>query len=136
MNNTMTTEEMLWQAIKDIENGNSKLMKDDPIDGFITGKKVSLTKKNVCDQTAKYNNYKSISRPTLDSYKDIALYITQKKESKSKNVESLERQLKEIQSKYDKLNETLKEQRELNSKMAQENYRLLEESKQSNVKLY
>jgi len=123
----MTTEEIFWRCIKDIEEGKAITIKEDPINGFLKGNNKSLTKRNVCAQSAKYNDGKPFSRPTLDSYKEISSYITGIR--KSNNPDYIRKENKELKEKlgfYQKIIEQLKEK---NSNLANENYRLNELTK-------
>lgn len=122
----MNTEEILWQAIKDIETGKAKTINEDPIEGWLNDKsRKGLTKINVCAQSAKYTkNNKPITRPTLDSYFDIVEYIEKNnKISIMKNDKCNEKELNEKIKKYKELNNNLKNAFE---KTAQENYELRE----------
>lgn len=127
MSNDMTTEDILWKSIKDIESGNVKTIKEDPINGFIKGDRKNLTKRNVCSQSAKYNNGKAISRPTLDSYKDISEYIIEGK--RSNNSIFLKEENKKLKEQLNLANKVIKQLQENNSNLANENYRLNEKTK-------
>jgi len=123
----MTTEEIFWLSIKDIENGNAKTLNEDPINGFLTGNNKKLTKKNVCDQTAKYNNGNSFSRPTLDSYEDISNYISKTKPSN--NISILKKKEKDSVERINELNEVISSLQEDKNNLAFENYQLQERIK-------
>lgn len=123
----MNTEDIFWKAIRDIEEGNVFTIEEDPINGFLTGKNKKLTKKNVCDQTAKYNQGKSFSRPTLDSYSEIANYITKSKPSN--NIENLKEREKDLLIKINSMQELIKQLQEDKSNLAFENYQLQEKVK-------
>jgi hypothetical protein len=123
----MTTEEIFWLAIKDIENGEAQTLDEDPINGFLTGNNKKLTKKNVCDQTAKYNNGKSFSRPTLDAYVEIAHYISKTKPSN--NITLLKQKDKESTQRIEELNEIINQLQEEKQNLAFENYKLQEKLK-------
>ena len=133
----MNTEDILWQAIKDIESGTAKTIKEDPLNGWLNEKsRKGLTKINICSQSAKYTkNNQPISRPTLDSYANIVEYIEGKntKKSKEDKINELNNKLNE----YREINNSLKEAFE---KIAYENYELqekiniLENEKEKNIK--
>lgn len=123
----MTTEEIFWLAIKDIENGNAKTLEEDPINGFLTGNNKKLTKKNVCDQTAKYNNGKSFSRPTLDSYIEVANYISKTKPFN--NITLLKEKDKKSNQRIEELNQIIRQLQEEKQNLAFENYQLQEKIK-------
>lgn len=127
MSNDMTTEDILWKSIKDIESGNVKTIKEDPINGFIKGDRKNLTKRNVCSQSAKYNRGKAISRPTLDSYKDISEYIIKGK--KYNDSLFLKEENKKLKEQLSLANKVIKQLQENNSSLANENYRLNEKIK-------
>lgn len=127
MSNNMTTEEILWKSIKDIESGNVKTIKEDPINGFIKGDRKNLTKRNVCSQSAKYNNGKAISRPTLDFYNDISEYIIKGK--KCNDSVFLKEENKKLKEQLSLANKVIKQLQENNSSLANENYRLNEKIK-------
>lgn len=127
MSNDMTTEDILWKSIKDIESGNVKTIKEDPINGFIKGDRKNLTKRNVCSQSAKYNRGKAISRPTLDSYKDISEYIIEGK--KYNDSLFLKEENKKLKEQLSLANKVIKQLQENNSSLANENYRLNEKIK-------
>lgn len=128
--NKLTTEEILWQSIKDIESGNVKTIKEDPINGFIKSDKKNLTKRNVCSQSAKYNNGKPLSRPTLDSYHDISNYIMNGK--KNNDVDFLKIENKKIKDQLELANKVIKQLQEDKNNLANENYRLNELNKRFN----
>jgi len=123
----MTTEEIFWLAIKDIENGNAKTLEEDPINGFLTGNNKKLTKKNVCDQTAKYNNGKAFSRPTLDSYIEVANYISKTKPFN--NITLLKEKDKKSTQRIEELNQIISQLQEEKQNLAFENYQLQEKIK-------
>ncbi len=123
----MNTWEIFWQAIKDIESGTAKTMDEDPINGFLTGNNKKLTKKNVCDQTAKYNDGKAFSRPTLDSYDDVANYILEKKPSN--DILTLKKREKEALNRVEELNAIINQIQEEKQNLAFENYQLQEKIK-------
>ncbi len=123
----MNTWEIFWQAIKDIESGTAKTMNEDPINGFLTGNNKKLTKKNVCDQTAKYNDGKAFSRPTLDSYDDVANYILEKKPSN--DILTLKKREKEALNRVEELNAIINQIQEEKQNLAFENYQLQEKIK-------
>lgn len=127
MSNDMTTEDILWKSIKDIESGNVKTIKEDPINGFIKGDRKNLTKRNVCSQSAKYNRGKAISRPTLDSYKYISEYIIEGK--KYNDSLFLKEENKKLKEQLSLANKVIKQLQENNSSLANENYRLNEKIK-------
>jgi len=123
----VNTWEIFWQAIKDIESGTAKTMNEDPINGFLTGNNKKLTKKNVCDQTAKYNDGKAFSRPTLDSYDDVANYILEKKPSN--DILTLKKREKEALNRVEELNAIINQIQEEKQNLAFENYQLQEKIK-------
>ena len=127
MSNDMTTEDILWKSIKDIESGNVKTIKEDPVNGFIKGDRKNLTKRNVCSQSAKYNNGKAISRPTLDSYKDISEYIIEGK--KCNDSIFLKEENKKLKEQLNLANKLIKQLQENNHNLANENYKLNERLK-------
>ena len=127
MSNNMTTEDILWQSIKDIESGNVKTIKEDPINGFIKGDRKNLTKRNVCSQSAKYNNGKAISRTSLDSYKDISKYIIEGK--KCNDSIFLKEENKKLKDQLNLANKVIKQLQENNCNLANENYKLNEKTK-------
>lgn len=111
------TEKIIWKAIKDIEDGNVELISIDPINGFLKGSNKFLTKTNISSQTAKYtDNGKPISRPTIDSYKEVIEYLNKDRKVIDKNEIIILK--KEIQN----LKKELNYQKELNKKIAFENY--------------
>ena len=125
--NKVTTEEILWQAIKDIENGNVLLFSEDPMNGWLKGKSKTLNKMNVSYQSAKYNDgndNKPISRPTIDSYPEIVSYIKNKKNGLQSD--SLEEKYKKTIEHNKYLIQKNKELEELNRNLAFENYKLKE----------
>jgi len=88
------TENILWLSIKDIESTNGTII---------------LNKKNVSKVSAEHNNGKCISRPTIDSYKEISNYILNEK-NKSKNDLKIElKEAKELICKLKNENKKLKE---------------------------
>jgi hypothetical protein len=123
----MNTEDIFWLSIKDIENGNAKTLEEDPIEGFLNGNNKKLTKKNVCDQTAKYNNGKAFSRPTLDSYSEIALYIAKTKPTN--NISIIKEKEKKANEKVNNLKEVITQLEEDKKNLAFENYKLQERIK-------
>lgn len=127
MSNDMTTEDILWKSIKDIESGNVKTIKEDPINGFIKGERKNLTKRNVCSQSAKYNNGKAISRPTLDSYKDISEYIIEEK--RCNDSVFLKDENKKLKEQLNLANMVISQLKENNSNLANENYKMNEKLK-------
>lgn len=127
MSNDMTTESILWKSIKDIESGNVKTIKEDPINGFIKGDRKNLTKRNVCYQSAKYNNGKAISRPTLDSYQEISDYILNKKQFNDVKLIKLEN--KNLKEKLDLANKVIIQLQEDKKNLANQNYKLNELNK-------
>lgn len=93
----MKTIDILWQSIKDIENGDVDFISRDPLNGFLTGKNKHLTKVNISDQSAKYTkNNKPITRPTIDSYEEIIDYLSNMKGSGSKKENKKLRKEKEL----------------------------------------
>lgn len=122
----MKTEDILWQSIKDIENGDAKTIQDDPINGFLDEKsRKGLTKINVCAQTAKYTkNNKPITRPTLDTYKNIVDYISNKNSGKD-----IQEEVKLLKDKLQKSNEINNHLKKAVENTAQENYELNERIK-------
>ncbi len=123
----MNTIEIFWQAIKDIENGIAKTIEEDPINGFLLGNNKKLTKKNVCDQTAKYNDGKCLSRPTLDSYSEISNYILNKKPTNQ--IDVVKKKNKELEKKINEIQEIAKQLQEDKNKLAFQNYQLQEKIK-------
>lgn len=118
-----TTEEILWLAIKDIENGAAKTIEEDPINGLLTNNK-KLTKINVSLQSAKYNNGKAISRPTIDTYEEICEHIDGK--SSKNDTRLLKEEIKKLKEKNKQLEEIIVETSELNKKLALENRQMKE----------
>lgn len=119
--NNLTVEEILWLAIKDIEEGRASTIDEDPISGLLEGKNKKLTKMNVSHQSAKYTkNNKPISRPTIDSYTEISDYIKSIRKEKSPDDVIIEN----IKSENESLKNMIKHLNEQVSKLAQENYRL------------
>jgi len=124
----MNTEEIIWAAIKDIENGSAKLMSEDPINGFLQGKNKKLTKSNISNQSAKYNelnDFKPISRPTIDTYTEIVNYI-KLKTNKSSNEERLLEENKLLKLKNEELKSMVKQMKEYADGVAFENLKLNE----------
>lgn len=118
-----TTEEILWLAIKDIENGVANTIEEDPINGLLINNK-KITKINVSLQSAKYNNGKAISRPTIDTYTEIAEYIDGN--SSKNDTKLLKEAIKKLKEKNRQLEEIIVETSELNKKLALENRQLKE----------
>lgn len=118
-----TTEEILWLAIKDIENGIAKTIEEDPINGLLIKNK-KLTKMNVSLQSAKYNNDKAISRPTIDTYEEICEHIDGK--SSKNDTRLLKEEIKKLREKNKQLEEIIVETSNLNKKLALENRKLVE----------
>lgn len=116
-------ENILWLSIKDIENGLAKTIKEDPINGFLDKNK-KLTKMNVSLQSAKYNNGKPISRPTIDKYEEISNYIEEK--SSRNDIQLLKEEIKKLKEKNKNLEELIIETSNLNLKLARENRQLVE----------
>ena len=130
----MNTEEILWQAIKDIESGNAKTTKEDPVDGWLNEKaKKGLTKINVCAQSAKYNlknGNKPITRPTLDTYPKIVGYINVGSgKSEDDVVKKLRNENKILKEENEKLKSLTKELKEGIEAIAIEKYKLNEKLK-------
>lgn len=125
--NKMTTEEILWKSIKDIESGNVKTIVEDPINGFLQGNKKNLTKKNVCFQSAKYNEGKAFSRPTLDSYLDISNYIQGKKKSNSPDF--IKDENLDLKKKLELAKKVIDQLKEDKSNLTNENYKINEKNK-------
>lgn len=119
----MKTEEILWLAIKDIENGVAKTIKEDPINGLLKNNK-KLTKLNISSQSAKYNNGKEISRPTIDTYKHICDYIDRK--SSKNDIKILKNEIKDLKNKNEQLHNIIIEANILSKKLANENRRMKE----------
>lgn len=115
----MNTLEIIWKAIKDIENGLAKTIDEDPLEGFLLGKNKKLTKMNISYQTAKYtDNGKCISRPTIDSYQEITEYLENpKKEIVNTKEKEYLKEIKELKEKIRQLEEDKKN-------LAIENYKL------------
>jgi hypothetical protein len=118
-----TTEEILWLAIKDIENGTAKTLDEDPINGLLTKNK-KLSKVNVSLQSAKYNDGKAITRPTIDTYEAICDYIDGK--SSRNDTRLLKDEIKKLKEKNKQLEEIIIETSELNKKLALENRQMKE----------
>lgn len=94
------------------------------------GKNKKLTKMNISQQSAKYTeNGKAITRPTIDSYKNIVEYIQDKKDIKKNNTEALLKEIERLTQKNKELEETVKTIKEYADGVAQENFRLSEELK-------
>lgn len=115
-----TVEQILWMAVKDIENGNALTIKEDPIDGLLPLNK-KLTKRNISAQSAKYNNGQPISRPTIDTYDSICEYL----DSLEKDFD-YKKKIKELENKNRELILQVKASEEFSSKTLNENYRLNE----------
>lgn len=123
----MNTEEIIWSAIKDIEDGNAFLISKDPLNGYLEGKNTKLTKMNVSHQTSKYTtNGKPISRPTIDSYEEIVEYINNKKNTGRNDLESLKKKNQILKDKNDQLEEMIKQIKSYSDGVALENLRLTE----------
>lgn len=119
--NQLTTKEILWLAIKDIENGNAFTIKEDPINGWLKGNNTKLTKVNISDQSAKYTvNNKPVSRPTIDAYLEIIEYIEKNKVTG----ENYENKLSVLEIENKNLKKVIKELNELVNNLSQENYKL------------
>lgn len=115
--NQLTVEEILWKAIHDIENGHAKTIIEDPIEGLLPLNK-KLSKKNISLQSAKYNhfnNYKPISRPTIDTYEEICEYINSRDESLD-----YVKKIKELENKNKMLIEQIKSSEEFFAKVFNE----------------
>lgn len=124
--NNLTIEQILWKAIRDIESGEAKTVSEDPVDGLLPLNK-KLSKKNISAQSAKYNylnDFKPISRPTIDSFEDICEYL----KSLDPTTDYLKR-IKELEIKNKELIEQIKESEEYSEKILNENYRLNEQIK-------
>jgi len=104
----------------------SKLKKLNPDIQFKSFNK-KLTKKNVCDQTAKYNNGKAFSRPTLDSYIEVANYISKTKPFN--NITLLKEKDKKSTQRIEELNQIISQLQEEKQNLAFENYQLQEKIK-------
>lgn len=119
--NQLTTKEILWLAIKDIENGNAFTIKEDPINGWLRGNNTKLTKVNISDQSAKYTeNNKPVSRPTIDAYPEIVEYIEKNKltgNGYNERICTLEEENKNLKNIIRDLNNLV-------DKISQENYKL------------
>lgn len=117
----MTTEEILWQSISDIENGKAFTINEDSIDGYLKGNNKKLTKINISYQSAKYtSNSKPISRPTIDKYENLIAYLDSKIDTNTdyqKIINDLKSKNKELEIKNKELNEQI-------TKFAHENYKL------------
>lgn len=117
----LTTKEILWLAIKDIESGNASTIKKDPVNGWIKGNNTKLTKVNISDQSAKYTeNNKPISRPTIDTYPDILQYIEKNKITGI----SPDNKLELLEQENINLKNIIKELNVLVNNLSQENYKL------------
>ena len=121
-----TTLDILWSAIKDIETGVAKTQAEDPINGLLPENN-KLTKINVSHQSAKYNNGKPISRPTIDSYEEIVKYI--KGDNVSTNTDR--EIIKTLKSKVEQLNLSLQHIQTLNQNLVEENRLLIELNKKN-----
>lgn len=127
MSNDMTTEDILWKSINDIESGKVKTIKEDPVNGFLQGENKNLTKRNVCFQSAKYNNGKAISRPTLDSYQKVSDYILNKKQSN--DIEFIKSENRILKEKMELANKIIFQLQEEKKNLAIQNYKLNEINK-------
>ncbi len=121
-----TTLDILWSAIKDIETGVAKTKSEDPVNGLLH-ENTKLTKINVSHQSAKYNNGKPISRPTIDSYDEIVKYIKGDNISTNKDREII----KSLKSKVEQLNLILQHIQILNQNLVEENRLLIELNKKN-----
>lgn len=122
----LTIEQILWKAVHDIENGAAKTIQEDPVDGLLPLNK-KLSKKNISAQSAKYNhfnNFKPVSRPTIDACEEICEYLN----SRDDSLDYLKR-IKELESKNKALIEQVKSSEEYSAKILNENYRLNEQVK-------
>lgn len=119
-----TTLDILWYAIKDIETGVAKTKTEDPINGLLPENK-KLSKINISHQSAKYNNGKPISRPTIDSYEEIISYIKKDKSTECKDKETI----KKLKLSNIDLQNKLKHITILNQNLVEENRRLIELNK-------
>lgn len=118
----LSTEDILWKAIKDIEEGNVSFIKDDPINGYLKGRNKFLSKVNVSAQSAKYtNNNKPISRPTIDTYSNIVDYINNSKGVDNKNQKIIEEN-KFLKNQNSKLLAEIKELKKINNILAEKKY--------------
>ena len=127
----MTTEEILWLAIKDIEDGKAFTINEDPINGYLHGNNKKLTKQNVSYQSAKYTlNGKPISRPTIDSYKEISEYLT--KEKKNLNISDIIKERDELLALVSELNNQVKKIANQNF-ILNENIKFLKSSKNQKI---
>lgn len=119
--NQLTTKEILWLAIKDIENGNAFTIKEDPINGWLKGNNKKLTKVNISDQSAKYTeNNKPVSRPTIDTYSEIIEHIEKNKVTGG----NYDNKLSALKIENESLKKVVKELNELVNNLSQENYKL------------
>jgi hypothetical protein len=121
-----TTLDILWAAIKDIETGEAKTIEEDPVNGLLLENN-KLTKINVSCQSAKYNNGKRISRPTIDSYKEIVDYI-----KGEKNLLSFEQDkdiIKKLKEDKKNLEERILYYKNLNQNLVEENRSLVEKNR-------
>lgn len=123
-----TTLDILWSAIKDIETGVAKTQAEDPVNGLLP-ENTKLTKINVSHQSAKYNNGKPISRPTIDSYNEIVSYIKGDNVSNSKDKDII----KSLKLANTTLQEQLKHITLLNQKLVEENRLLVEIAKNNKL---
>lgn len=118
-----TTLDILWAAIKDIETMEAKTKKQDPVNGLLPLNN-KLTKLNVSHQSAKYNNGKRISRPTIDTYDEIISYI------KGHSSNSIDRNIiNDLQNKNDLLKKNVQNLMYLNQMLVEENRALVEKQK-------
>ena len=130
----MNTEEILWNAIKDIEDGNASLISKDPLNGYLEGKNTKLTKMNVSQQSAKYTtNGKPISRPTIDSYEKIVEYISNRKNIGKNDIESLKKKNQILKDKNDELEKMIKQIKSYSDGVAFENLRLTQLLRNKNL---
>lgn len=130
MNKELTTEDILWLAIRDIEEGKVSLIQEDPIEGWLKGRNKELNKTNISYQSAKYNkrnNYKPISRPTIDKYKNIINYL--QKNDKKDSIIELKKEIKKLKKEKEELISIIKELNNGIEKTSLENYILLEKLK-------
>lgn len=120
----MKTIDILWQSIKDIENGDVDFISRDPLNGFLTGKNKHLTKVNISDQSAKYTkNNKPITRPTIDSYDEIIDYLSNMKGSGSKKEnEKLKEENKKLKKEKELLTLENKKLKSMNTKLAENKF--------------
>lgn len=122
------TEEILWAAIKDIETGEAKTVSEDPVNGYLPENN-KLSKINVSHQSAKYNNGRPISRPTIDSYPEIVAYI--KGELANSLVKQDKEIIKDLKLKNELLKKNLSHLQKLNQLLVEENRQLVELNKKN-----